>query len=132
MELHYVDRPRVARELRHHLASSQVPELGQGGMDVRTSPGPRLPAPKHSIPKLTPGLDRLGMCELMGGGRGPNPGVIGRPPAPSPQPWAQVRPGATFTVWSSAADANHFPSGLNRRHRTAWLCPCGEDRAGAP
>lgn len=86
MELHHVDRPRVARELRHHLASSQVPELGQGGMDVRTSPGPRLPAPKHSIPKPTPGLDRLGMCALMGGGRGPNPGVIGRPPAPSPGP----------------------------------------------
>lgn len=37
VELHHVDRPRVAGELGHHLASSQIPELGQGGLEVRTS-----------------------------------------------------------------------------------------------
>lgn len=36
VKLHHVDRPRVARELRHHLASSQIPELGQGRVEIRT------------------------------------------------------------------------------------------------
>lgn len=44
-----------------------------------------------------------------------------RPLGPGCTPGSEV----TFTVWSSAADASHFPSGLNRRHRTAWLWPCG-------
>lgn len=32
-----LDRPRRGRGTRHHLASSQIPELGQGGLEVRTS-----------------------------------------------------------------------------------------------
>lgn len=52
VELHHVDRPRVAGELGHHLASSQIPELGQGGLEVRTtlstSPHPYPRTASHS------------------------------------------------------------------------------------
>lgn len=124
VKLDHVDRPRVTRELRHHLASSEIPELeaGQGGgqgdqaswLPTLSNPGQAfyLQATFHSgwawdMPHQEGGEDSA-WCDQQ-------------PPAPSPR--AQVRLGATFTVWSSAADANHFPSGLNRRHRTAWLCP---------
>lgn len=127
VKLHHVDRPRVARELGHHLASSQIPELG--GARGRSGLGRALRLP--TLPRLRPELfihmpttfhsgQAWDMQPQSGGSRGPNPSVIGRRQS---SVWAQVRPGATFTVWSSAADANHFPSGLNRRHRTAWLCP---------
>lgn len=51
VKLHHVDRPRMTRKLGHHLASSQIPELGQGGREVGTRPGtssahsPSIPAP---------------------------------------------------------------------------------------
>lgn len=38
MKLHHVDRSCVARELGHHFASGQIPELGQGEVQVRTRP----------------------------------------------------------------------------------------------
>lgn len=46
VKLHHVDRPRVARELRHHLASSQIPELGGrgGGQDPAGCRGSRSPS----------------------------------------------------------------------------------------
>lgn len=88
MKLHHVDGPCVAGEFRHHLASSQIPELGQGGW--RSGLGWATPSLLPHCPNLTQTLPSSG---------------------------------ATFTVWSSAAEANHFPSGLKRRQRTAWLWP---------
>lgn len=38
MKLHHVHRSRVARELGHHFASRQIPELGQGKVQVRNRP----------------------------------------------------------------------------------------------
>lgn len=40
MELHHADRPCVARELRHHLASGQIPELGAGWGGSEGEAGP--------------------------------------------------------------------------------------------
>lgn len=70
VKLHHVDRPRVARELGHHLASSQIPELG--GARRRSGPGwvPRLPLSLYSglsssSTRPPPSLrDRLGTCNL--------------------------------------------------------------------
>lgn len=62
VKLHHVDRPCVARELGHHLASSQIPELKQGRLEVDQardlgcllSPGcgspSRTPAPIYKLP----------------------------------------------------------------------------------
>lgn len=68
MKFHHVDRPRVARELRHHLASSQIPELGQSRW--RSGPGlaPLLPALPLLLPELSShrppsALARLGTRE---------------------------------------------------------------------
>lgn len=54
MKLHHVDGPRVARELGHHFAGSQIPELGQGGW--RSGPGraPQPPALPPVQPRLCP------------------------------------------------------------------------------
>lgn len=126
VKLDHVDRPRVTRELRHHLAGSEIPELeaGQGGGQSDQAswlPTLSLIQAKLFIHKLPSTQDGLGTCEPDQEGGEDSACCDQQPPAPSPR--AQVRLGATFTVWSSAADANHFPSGLNRRHRTAWLCP---------
>lgn len=117
MKLHHVDGPRVARELGHHLASSQIPELGQGGW--RSGPPALPPVQPKLCPRTTFPSAQLGTATPRREA-GTSLSVTSRRQAPA---LARVRPGATFTVWSSAADANHFPSGLNRRHRTAWLCP---------
>lgn len=68
VKLHHIDRPCVARELGHHLASSQIPELGQGGLEVRTRPGisaahsPSTPTRALYLQAAFPS-DRPGICE---------------------------------------------------------------------
>lgn len=93
MKLHHVDRPRVARELGHHLASSQIPELGQGGLEVRTGPGssaarsPSTPAPPALDVQATFRSRQAWDTRARSGGRrGPGPSALGRPQAPAPGP----------------------------------------------
>lgn len=44
VKLYHVDRPRVTREFRHHLAGSQIPELGTGRVGVMRRTDTWLPA----------------------------------------------------------------------------------------
>lgn len=67
VKLDHVHRPCVARELGHHLAGSQIPELRSGGVEVRTRPGTAAALSPLFQPELfihTPpsSVDRLGTC----------------------------------------------------------------------
>ena len=91
MELHHVDRPCVARELGHHLASSQIPELGQGGLEVRTSLALSLRITLSSSPhslstNRLPLWTVLGQVSPMGREVKTQPGCDGQTPVPNPGP----------------------------------------------
>lgn len=91
MELHHVDRPRVARELGHHLASSQIPELEQGGLEVRTSLALSLQMTLSSSPcslstNRLPLWTVLGWASPMGREIRTQPGCDWQTPVPSPGP----------------------------------------------
>lgn len=90
VKLHHVDGPRVARELGHHLAGSQVPELGRGRW--RSGPGraPRPPALPPVQPKLCPHSTFLPICTAWDSnpkeGGGDQPECDPQMPGPSPGP----------------------------------------------
>lgn len=91
VELHHIDRPRVARELGHHLASSQIPELGQGGLEVRTSLVLSLRITLSSSPcslstNHLPLWTVLGRASPMGREVKTQPGCDQQTPVPSPGP----------------------------------------------
>ena len=91
VELHHVDRPRVARELGHHLASSQIPELGQGGREVRTSLALSLWMTLSSSPRSL-STNRLPLWTVLGRASPmrreirTQPGCNRQTPVPSPGP----------------------------------------------
>lgn len=89
MELHHADRPRVAGELGHHLAGGQIPELGWGGVGVRT--GRALPLAPPSSPSSLSTPHRplwvgLGHATPIRREVRTAPESDQQPPAPSPGP----------------------------------------------